>query len=254
MTKRRLPDVLDVSDLPMPVTVVGDVHLTANEPDVVHRFSAFLAQRATQGGTLVLLGDIFDWWVGREQATRNPFAREALDPLKAVADAGVRLIFLAGNRDYAFEGCDGLDLELWPDVVRTRIGSRSVVMSHGDLLCSEDRGYLRMRAWFRSPAGRWLLRTLPYRWTSYIARGLRDLSDRSTRRSRGAQLGIDYGLAAAWLDGYEADALVVGHVHTGVHHELPGKDGVRDVYVLRDWSRASNAVEMDGETIRLVPV
>ena len=254
MTKRRLPDVVDVTDLPTPVTVVGDVHLTPEEPDVAERFIAFLEARGTQGGTLVLLGDIFDWWIGREQAARQPFARGILEQLRTVKDAGVRLVFLAGNRDYAFDGAEGLDVELWDDVVRTQLGGRTVVLSHGDLLCSEDRGYLRMRAWFRSKPGRWLLRTLPYTWAAYVAQGVRDLSDRSTRRSRGAQLGIDYGLAAAWLDAYEADALVVGHVHTGVHHELPGPNGPRDVYILKDWSRASNAIEMSGERIALVAV
>ena len=254
MTQRLIPDVVDVPDLPTPVTVVGDVHLTPEEPEVARRFAAFLDERKAQGGTLVLLGDIFDWWVGREQAARQTFAREALEPLKAVAAAGVRLVFLAGNRDYAFDGSEGFDIELWPDVVRTRLGERTVVLSHGDLLCSEDRGYLRMRRFFRSKFGRWLLRTVPYSWAAYLAEGLRDLSDRSTRRSRGAQLGIDYGLAAAWLDAYDADALVVGHVHTGVHHEVAGPNGPRDVYVLRDWSRASNAVELDGKSIHLVAV
>jgi UDP-2,3-diacylglucosamine hydrolase len=254
MTKRRVPDVVDVADLPTPVTVVGDVHLTPEEPDVAARFTAFLDRRRSRGGTLVLLGDVFDWWIGREQAARQPFAHEILEHLQTVQAAGVRVVFLAGNRDYAFDGAAGLEVELWADVVRTRLGGRTVVFSHGDLLCSEDRGYLRMRAVFRSKPGRWLLRTLPYTWAAYVAQGVRDLSDRSTRRSRGAQLGIDYGLAAAWLDAYEADALVLGHVHTGVHHELRGPRGPRDVYVLKDWSRASNAVELDGETIALVAV
>lgn len=253
MTKRRLPDVVDVPNLPTPVTVVGDVHLTTEEPDVVRRFTAFLAERKARGGTLVLLGDLFDWWVGRAQASRHPLAREILESLKAVADAGVRLVFLGGNRDYAFDGADGLEVELWDDVVRTRLGKRTVVFSHGDLLCSQDRGYLRMRAWFRSQPGRWLLRTIPYAWATYCARGLRDLSDRSTRR-RPVAPGIDYGLAAAWLDAYGADALVLGHVHTGVHHELPGPNGTRAVYVLRDWSRAANAVEIDDDRIALVSV
>jgi len=254
LTDRRLPDVFDVEPPATPVRVVGDVHLTPEEPEVARRFLAYLDRVAQGGGTLVLLGDLFDWWVGRRQADRQAFARAILERLGAVARAGVRLTFVEGNRDYAFDGADGLDVEVWPDVVRTRLGGRTVVLSHGDLLCSEDRAYLRMRAWLRSAPARWLLETLPYAAGAWCAQGLRDLSDRSTRRSPGARLGIDYGLATAWLDGYGADALVVGHVHTGVHHRLDGTDGGRDVYVLKDWSRTGNEVVLDGTQIALKPV
>lgn len=251
MTKRRLPEVFDVEPPATPVRVVGDVHLTPEEPDVARRFLAYLDGVAPGGGTLVLLGDLFDWWVGRRQADRQPFARRILERLRAVAEAGVRMAFVEGNRDYAFDGADGFDLEVWPDVVRTRFGERTVVLSHGDLLCSADHGYLRMRAWLRCAPARGLLRALPYAASAYMAQGLRDLSDRSTRRRRTARLGIDYGLAKAWLDGYGADALVLGHVHTGVHHELDGAGGKRDVYVLKDWSRTGSEVAFDGARIAL---
>lgn len=250
MTDIPIPAVLDVPSPSLPVTVIGDVHLTQEEPDVARRFVAFLSEIAKHGGTLVLLGDIFDWWVGRPQAEHDPFARQVVDALKAVASRGVHLTFLAGNRDYSFDGVEGLPIDIWPDVVRTRWGEKTVVLTHGDLLCSADRSYLRMRAWLRSKPGRLLLHSLPYRANAYCARGLRDLSERATRRKAGAMMGLDYDLAARWLEAFEADALVVGHVHTGVHHRLEGVPP-RDVYVLRDWSRVGNAVRFDGGLITL---
>lgn len=242
------PPVHDLGAMDAPVHVVGDVHLTAEEPDVARRFVTWLG--GVERGTVVLLGDLFDWWVGRAQAERQPLARAVVEHLQAAAGRGLRLAFVAGNRDYAFDGADGLDIELWPDVVRARWGEKTVVLSHGDLLCSADRAYLKMRALLRSAPIRTLQRLAPYRVNTYLAEGLRDLSTRSLRRNPGAQAGIDYGLARGWLDAYEADALVVGHVHTGVHHRLPGTSD-RDVYVLRDWSRAANEVLFDGDTIRL---
>ena len=246
MTKKiAFPPVRDVGDLPAPVTVAGDVHLTVEEPEVARRFVRFLSEVARQGGSLILIGDLFDWWIGHRQAARDPFARQIVEALSTVAGRGVRLAFLGGNRDYAFDGAPGLDIEIWPDVVRTRWGQETVVLSHGDLLCSADRGYQTLRWMLRGGVGRAVQHSLPYAACVYIARGLRDLSDRSTRRKTGTELGIDYGLAAQWLNHYRADTLVVGHVHTGVHHR-PDADPTKNVYVLKDWSRTANAVMFDG--------
>jgi UDP-2,3-diacylglucosamine hydrolase len=246
----RLPPVADRPAPTPPVVVAGDVHLSPDDPATADRFEAFLRGLPGRCATLLILGDLFDAWVGRAQA-REPFARRFLDLLRGLAGAGVRIAFQAGNRDYAFDGADGLALDLWPDVVRTTGGGRVVVLTHGDLLCSADHRYQRMRSLLRGPVGKGALALLPYRVKAWLARGLRGLSRREVRRKPLASMGIDYGLARAWLDGYGADVLVAGHVHTGVHHRLPG-DRPRDVLVLRDWSDAGGAVvRWDGSSIAL---
>jgi UDP-2,3-diacylglucosamine hydrolase len=243
--------VLDLPPMDPGVVVVGDVHLSPEHEEPASRFEAFLAGLAPEVKTLVLLGDIFDYWIGRKQAA-DPFAARFLRALRAVAARGTRLAFLAGNRDYAFDGADGLDVEIWPDVVRTRWGARTVVLTHGDLLCSADLRYQRMRRLLRSRGARATLAALPHGAATYLARGLRDLSEREVRRKPYASMGLDYGLARTWLEGYGADVIVAGHVHTGVHHRIGGASA-RDVLVLRDWERGGGVVVWDGASIRLTP-
>ncbi len=233
-----------------PVTVIGDLHLTAEHPGTRDDLFDLLRAIAPAGGTLVILGDLFDFWVGRGQA-KTPFARGVTERLAAAQAEGLRLVFLAGNRDFAFDGAPGLALACWPDVVRARWGDTTVVMSHGDLLCTADTSYLAMRRVLRLPPVVWGLRRGPYRVTVTLAQALRAVSERHGRRSTGALLGIDYGRARAWLDGLDADLLVLGHVHTGVHHRLDGPRP-RDVMVLRDWDRRPSAVVYDGGVPRLV--
>ena len=107
-----------------------------------------------------------------------------------------------------------------------------------------------MRRGLRSAPARWLLGALPLTVTMRLARGLRSVSTAEVERKSASALGIDYGAARRWLEAYEADALVLGHVHTGVHHRLPGARA-RDVYVLRDWHACANAVTFDERGIRL---
>jgi UDP-2,3-diacylglucosamine hydrolase len=230
------------------VTVVGDVHLAPEDEATTERFLAFLERTGEKGGTLVLLGDLFDWWVGHQQED-TPFARRILDPLRALAAKGIRLAFVEGNRDYPFRGGPGLPIEAWPDVVRARWGEKTVVMSHGDLLCSADTAYLAMRSVLRSGPARGLLRLLPFAAAAWLAHGLRQVSERSKGGNRGARLGIDYALAREWLTGYGADALVLGHVHTGVHHHDPTTGG--EVVVLKDWHGEGSVIRWTGDRITL---
>jgi UDP-2,3-diacylglucosamine hydrolase len=235
-----------------PVTVVGDVHASSAHPDIQRRFLAFLAEQEGRGGTLVLLGDIFDAWVGRAQA-REPAERPVLDALRRLAGSGVRLCFQPGNRDFPFDGADGLAIDVWPDLVRTTWGTQRVLLTHGDLLVSGDPAYLRLRAVLRSRLFTWGRRRLvPYALLARIARGLRRTSSRALMTKDRRLLDIDYVLAREWLEAADADVLVAGHVHTGVHHRLPGARP-RDVLVLKDWDHRGGIVRWDGRRVALVP-
>ena len=249
MQNHAVPRIHDVAPMSAPVTVVGDVHLTPTDPEVAEQFLVFLNEMESVGGHLVLLGDVFDWWVGGRQVN-EPFEKDILDALRAVSAAGVTLAFQAGNRDYPFAGAPGLSIDIWPDVVRTNWGDRKVVLSHGDLLCTADRSYLRMRRFLRSRPAMAGVRLLPYGAATTCAEGLRNISRRAVPRKPKKHLGIDYGEAARWLEAYEADVLVLGHVHTGVHHRI---DGARpgEVLVLSDWHAAPNAIRFDGDRIAL---
>jgi len=247
----KLPPILDLGEMPAPVTVTADLHLTPLRPETLHAFRVFLEEVRTRGGTLILLGDLFDWWMGPAQ-TKDPFGAEVIEALRQTAHAGVRLAFVAGNRDFVFAGADGLDIEIWPDVVRARWGDKTVVLSHGDLLCTADLAYLAMRKIIRTKSMRLFGLSLPPSVRRKLAHGMRRASGKAQKVDPRKHLGIDYGEARRWLEGYDADLLVLGHVHQGVHHRLEG-ERPRDVYVLKDWDEAGNCVRFDEDGIRLVP-
>lgn len=251
-----MPKVVDVPAPVAPLVVVGDVHLAPAYPAVREEFIALVRRRAAAGGTLVLLGDLFDYWIGRPQA-EDPFLKPVFDALREAAGAGLRLVFQAGNRDFIFDGAPGLEVELWPELVRTEVGGRRMLFTHGDLLCTSDRSYLRFRRLVRSPGGapRIWARRIPFKMARYLAEGLRRFSARETQRKPKAYMDIDYGTAREWLDATETEVLVAGHVHTGVHHVLAAADEAgesKEVLVLKDWERGGGVITFDGGRGRLV--
>jgi len=250
-----LPPVLDVSALPGPVRVLGDVHLAARGTEVAGAFTATLHALEGQGGSLVLLGDLFDAWSGAAQA-HEPFERLILGSLARLARSGVRLVFVPGNRDFNFPLGVDLPIEAWPDLVRMPWGGRTVLFTHGDRLCLADHGYQRLRRFLRRADGRPRLwsRLCPYGIQRGIARGLRQVSRTATSRKPRMVMDIDYEAAEAWLDHYRADVLLAGHVHTGRHRILAeGPSGVtRESFVLLDWDRGGSVIVLDEAGIRMV--
>lgn len=245
-----LPKITDLPPMTAPVTVVGDVHLSERHPAVERRFLGWLERQGERGGTLVLLGDIFDWWVGRGQE-REARVQPVIEALRRLAARGVTLCFQPGNRDFMLRRLPGVPLAVWPDLVRTTWGGRRVLLTHGDLLVTGDPTYLRMRGLLRCPPIRGLLGLLPYGWIQVLARALRRTSGRAVMRKERRLLDIDYGLARRWLEEAGADLLVAGHVHTGVHHRLPGAPA-REVLVLKDWDVEGGVVRFDASGVALL--
>lgn len=244
-----IPRALDVEPPALPLRVVGDVHLCAEQPRVVEQFLAYVASLEGTGGSLVMLGDLFDLWAGRRQQG-DAVPRRVLEALRALAAAGTRLSFLPGNRDFEFDGADGLPIDLWPDPVRTRYGERVVLFTHGDQLCTSDLAYLALRRFIYSPYARILDALLPYGTKRWMGEAARDISRRATRVKARRTMDIDYGEALRWMAHYDADVLVAGHVHTGVHHRHLGPPA-REILVLKDWDRGGSVIRFEGQRFAL---
>lgn len=245
---RRIPPAPVMPPPALPLRVVGDVHLCAEEPEVVASFVAFLEGLEGTGGTLLLLGDIFDLWVGRPQQA-DPIPARVLAVLARVHTSGVHVAYMIGNRDIGFSGTDVLEIEPWPDPAQVALGGRTVLFTHGDQLCTADHGYQAMRRFLHGPGGRLMEAALPYPVQRWLGEGTRRLSMRETGRKPRADMGLDYGEALRWMEHHDAEVIVAGHVHTGVHHTHPGPPP-REIFVLKDWERGGSVITFDGETLR----
>lgn len=64
--------------------------------------------------------------------------------LAGLADQGIRLFFLAGNRDFLIgeQFLDKAKMQRLVDPTVIRLGEENVLLSHGDRYCTQDYSHL----------------------------------------------------------------------------------------------------------------
>jgi len=141
---------------------ISDVHL--NEPQS-ERYGAFLRlmdkvrndERITD---LYLVGDIFDLWVGDRKLFQEMHA-EALLKIRAAA-LEKNIHYFEGNHDFQLGSMwKRMRVKVYQDSQTFKINKQNFLISHGDQLDQEDRSYLRLRWFFRTPVMRFLIKILP---------------------------------------------------------------------------------------------
>jgi UDP-2,3-diacylglucosamine hydrolase len=199
--------------LEAPCFVLSDVHLGPAPEDAERTLLALLQRARTEAKSVVLNGDVFDFWFEwRHVMPRVGF--RVLAALAALREAGVEVLWIAGNHD-----CWGGEI-LSRDVGvtyhmgpwRGSLAGWPALIEHGDgLRDKEDAPYRRLRAVLRNPLAirvfRWLhpdLATAIALRTSHTSRNMRP-------RDRGEGL---RRVALARLGGDPALGLYVyGHTH-----------------------------------------
>lgn len=228
----------------MAVFFISDLHLHPSRPHTIEQLCRFLKILSQDPGhRLFLMGDFFDAWIGDDDP--EPEWLRVKQALKALSAAGVEISWMAGNRDFLVgsrfmqeAGCIPLED---PSCVTLGEGLR-VVLTHGDILCTEDKAYQRFRRVVRKGWVQSLYLALPLRWRVSIARRLRAES-RSKRTAEQAsgwreasyQTWVDSALVARLLVEHDAQVLIHGHTHEPGVHEV-GLGGTKaQRIVLGEW-------------------
>lgn len=217
------------------LVIVGDVHLDRDDADLA-AFLAFLDRLVGRAARLVLVGDLFNLWLG-DREVELPHQSRVIARLEGLRREGIVVHYVEGNRDFhlrrAYVGtalddaADGAIAETW--------GGLRLFVAHGDLVNRADRRY---RAWRRvaRSAPLWLaFRTLSAR------RRLR-LAEWMERRLRPTNVEHKSGFPEREVRRYAAthlaagfDAVVLGHFHAerDLRAEPPSRPG--RILVLPCW-------------------
>jgi len=205
--------------------VVADLHIDVERPGAERAFTRWLASLAGVP-RLVVLGDLFEYWVGRAElaSPTSTGAREVTGALSDLARRGTEIDVVPGNRDFlldrSFERASGARVRP-AGLVGETPGGGTVLFLHGDELSTLDRRYQRMRAVLRSAPVRFLAPRVPLFVARRAARSLRRTSRREVAAKPEAVVAMQADAAERAARAAGAAVLVCGHAHRAEDRRLP---------------------------------
>jgi len=234
--------------LSAPCYVVSDAHLGVASLEIERSFVGFLRGLAGRASSLVINGDLFDFWFEwKTVIPRRSF--RALAALAELRDAGVSILWVAGNHDCW--GGEILREDVGVDYVvgpwNGTIAGRNVRIEHGDGLRErEDRGYRLIRPVMRNRFAIKAFRMLHPDWASRIALGSSTASRVHRARDEGRELRAyaERELASAT----ELDLHVYGHSHVAALERMPGGGVFGNA---GSWLDAPTYLELTSESVEL---
>jgi UDP-2,3-diacylglucosamine hydrolase len=199
--------------LKAPCYIVSDAHLGVASPQIERSFVTFLRGLAGEAASLIINGDLFDFWFEwKTVIPRRSF--RALAALAELKDSSVEILWVAGNHD-----CWG------GEILREDVGIEYIVgpwtgsiagwnvrVEHGDgLRDREDRGYRMIRPIMRHPLAIKAFRMIHPDWASKLAQGSSNAS--RTYRARDEGRGLRSYAQLQLGEHRDVDLLVYGHSH-----------------------------------------
>lgn len=239
----------------MTTLFISDLHLEAHQPDIGEQFLAFLEGEARDAEALYILGDLFEVWLGDDDP--NPYYQQMKTGLRKLADTGVPIYFMHGNRDFTIgeQFCEETGVSLLNDPTVVNLYGRDVLLCHGDSLCTDDVQYQQIRTMTRDPA--WQAMMLSKSIEERIAFAVQAREESIARGDSISDEIMDVNADAvmAALREHNVDIMLHGHTHRPAVHDIDMEDQRATRIVLGDWYEQGSVVRWnkDGPTLESMP-
>jgi len=197
---------------------VSDVHLDASAPAAIEQFLSFLDTHAKNAEALYILGDLFEVWIGDDEADADKKVVAAA--LRALTTRGVACFVLHGNRDFLLGRgfCDATGCRLLPDPVVAEFDGERVLLTHGDALCVDDHSYQELRSVVRTAPWQRRFLALPLSDRELLANQARAGSRQHTSRTIPKIMDVNSDAVAQAFRVAEVRRMIHGHTHRpGIH-------------------------------------
>ncbi|MDO5056191.1 MAG: UDP-2,3-diacylglucosamine diphosphatase [Lautropia sp.] len=202
-----------------------------------------------EGPVLFLLGDLFEYWVGDDVPGEagDQLARR----LQALASRGGHGFLMQGNRDFLMDAplparpdvlpySQRCAATLLPDPCVIEVAGKRVLLSHGDLLCTDDLPYQAWRTQCRQPAWQAQMLAQPAEARLAMAQALRQQSHQQ-QASSGLLTDVNQAAVDALMQETGCLSLIHGHTHRPALHHWQHDGHTRLRWVLPDWGSGPQA-------------
>ncbi|MEQ8033363.1 UDP-2,3-diacylglucosamine diphosphatase [Xanthomonas sp. WHRI 6106] len=242
----------------MTTLFISDLHLDPARPAITELFLDFLRTQVPGSDALYILGDLFEAWIGDD--TPSTAADAVAVALHAVADAGVPVFFMAGNRDFLVGDTYArrAGFRILPDPTVIDLYGHTTLLMHGDLLCTDDTAYQAFRAQTRDPVFQSQFLAQPLAARVAFAQQARAASQaRHAELKQGDQsrfetvTDVSPAEVEATFVRYGLDRMIHGHTHRPAIHTLQAGGQTCTRIVLGDWYEQGSVLRVDADGVSL---
>jgi UDP-2,3-diacylglucosamine hydrolase len=238
----------------MTTLFISDLHLHSSRPEVTRCFVEFLRHAENESVALYILGDLFEAWLGDDDPDSHN--RSVIDALKQYTNSGKPCYFARGNRDFLIgqRFCRETGIELLPETTVIDMYGHSVLIMHGDELCTDDHEYQKYRSFVRHPLFKLVSDVAPMWLRRRIGSGLRSASQKKLPLKPVEITDVNPDSVARFMRENGVTILLHGHTHRPGIHELLTDNGTATRIVLGDWYTQGSVLEWtpDGYELRRI--
>ncbi|REH39099.1 UDP-2,3-diacylglucosamine hydrolase [Paraperlucidibaca baekdonensis] len=228
--------------------LVSDVHISADLTRVNAGFIGLLDALPADCQRVIVLGDLFEVWVGDDFSSTTLSAVEAA--FSRLSQRGVDLLFCHGNRDFLIDAgpagakpfTERVGGRLLAEAEVMDLHGTPVLLMHGDQLCIDDEAYMAFRAQSRSEAWQHGILSQPLEQRVQIAEFWRLQSQAANSNKPENIMDVNDAEVVRVLTEAAVTTLVHGHTHRPQQHKhvlADGRDASR--FVLGDWRESEGS-------------
>jgi UDP-2,3-diacylglucosamine hydrolase len=216
---------------------ISDLHLSLEKPEITRRFLDFLNNRAPKAQAIYILGDLFDAWIGDDDFT--PPNNKIRSQLKQLTDSGTKVYLQLGNRDFLLGKRFAQDtgVTLLGDYALIDLYGTKTLLTHGDLLCTDDIPYQAFRVKSRSSEWQNNVLSKPLLLRLLAARWYRLRSYWHKRKKSDDIMDVNQDTVAEVMQQHGVLRLIHGHTHRPQRHQFKLNQQVAQRFVLAAWSK-----------------
>jgi len=226
---------------------VSDVHLCESRPQITQAFVNFLSTTAMSAQAVYILGDLFEYWAG-DDAIPEGSHHNVVDALKRLVNSGVAVYLLHGNRDFLlgedFAFSTGIKILSDPSLIT--LYKKSVLISHGDELCTDDVEYQNFRREVRGDSWKKSFLDQPLDMRIKTIEELRRKSEQEKSAKSMQIMDVNSDAVEALLMQYDFPQIFIhGHTHRPHRHLLKLNGHSCERWVLGDWYEQGSYIQLD---------
>lgn len=233
---------------------ISDLHLCSARPEITRRFLRFLEHRAGNAERLYVLGDLFDAYLGDDD--NNSPNREIKSAFRRLTESGTKVYFQHGNRDFLLgeRFARETGLILLGDYEVVDLYGVPTLLTHGDLLCTDDVQYQKARERVRTDCWKQSALSKPLWLRRLYARWYRFKSGLDKRGKSEEIMDVNAETVRATMFRCGVERLIHGHTHRPGVHELGIEKKRCWRFVLPEWGHGETVLCWSQEGFHTEPI